>query len=261
MTEVKQTGIIAQNEAKKSKTPTTTIEWVNAYLPQIKKALPDVITPERFTRITLSALSNNPQLQKCDVKSFLGAMLNAAQLGLEPNTPLGQAYLIPYGKECQFQIGYKGLIDLAYRTGQIKTIQAHVVYKNDEFDFEYGLESKLKHKPTTDEKGEPVYVYALFKLQNGGEAFGVMSWKEVMEHAAKYSKAFKNGPWQTNTEEMAKKTVLKRVLKYAPLSSEFVRAANTDEQNFEFDVTAKEPELIPTTGEVIEEEAEKNEQR
>lgn len=264
MTEAKQTGIIAQNEAKKAKTPQTTIEWVNAYLPQIKKALPEVITPERFTRITLSALSNNPQLQKCDVKSFLGAMLNAAQLGLEPNTPLGQAYLIPYGKECQFQIGYKGLIDLAYRTGQIKTIQAHIVYANDEFDFEYGLDSKLKHKPTTGEKGKPIYVYALFKLQNGGEAFEVMSWEEAIKHAEKHSPSYnaKSSPWKTHPEEMAKKTVLKRVLKYAPLSSEFIRAASTDEQSFEFDATAKEPELVlnPETGEVIEEEAEKNEQ-
>ena len=89
--------------------------------PEIKKALPSVITPERFTRMVFTALSSNPTLQECTPQSFLGAMMQSAQLGLEPNTPIGQAYLIPYRnhgrQECQFQLGYKGLIDLAYRSG------------------------------------------------------------------------------------------------------------------------------------------------
>ena len=98
---------------------------IKAMGPQIKKALPSVLTPERFTRMVFTALSTNPQLQQCTPASFLGAMMQAAQLGVEPNTPIGQAYLIPYrnkGKlECQFQIGYKGLIDLAYRAGTLRT--------------------------------------------------------------------------------------------------------------------------------------------
>ena len=87
-------------------------DMVKAMMPEIKRALPAVITPERFTRIALSALNNTPALQQCTPMSFLAALMNAAQLGLEPNTPLGQAYLIPYKNkgtmECQFQIGYKG---------------------------------------------------------------------------------------------------------------------------------------------------------
>ena len=119
-------------------------DMVKVMMPEIKKALPSVITPERFTRIALSALNNIPQLQQCTPISFLAALMNAAQLGLEPNTPLGQAYLIPYRNkgslECQFQIGYKGLIDLAYRNGQMQNIQAQAVYDNDFFEYEYGLE-------------------------------------------------------------------------------------------------------------------------
>ena len=110
-------------------------DMIKAMKPEIEKALPKVITPERFTRMALSALNTTPKLQECSQMSFLGALMNAAQLGLEPNTPLGQAYLIPYknhGKlECQFQIGYKGLIDMVYRNDNIQTVQAQCVYEND----------------------------------------------------------------------------------------------------------------------------------
>lgn len=202
---------------------------------EIKKALPSVITPERFTRIVLSAISVNPKLGSCTPQSFLGAMMTSAQLGLEVNTPLGQAYVLPYMNkgvmEAQFQLGYKGLIDLAYRSGEVEVIQAHVVYANDEFTCEYGLDPKLTHKPADHDRGEPVKVYAVFKTKSGGFGFEVMSMEDVRNHAAKYSKAYGSGfsPWKTSFEEMAKKTVLKRVLKYAPLKSDFVRAAVQDE--------------------------------
>ena len=202
---------------------------------EIKKALPSVITPERFTRMTLSAISTNPKLASCTPASFLGAMMSAAQLGLEPNTPLGQAYLIPYKNrgvdEVQFQLGYKGLIDLAYRSGEVELVQAHIVYENDEFICEYGLEPKLIHKPADSDRGEAIKVYAMFKTKSGGYGFEVMSMDDVRRHAEKYSQAYKSGfsPWKTNFEEMAKKTVLKKVLKYAPLKSDFVRAVVQDE--------------------------------
>lgn len=200
---------------------------------EIKKALPSVITPERFTRIVLSALSTNPKLAETTPQSFLGAMMTAAQLGLEPNTPLGQAYLIPFRNhgvmECQFQLGYKGLIDLAYRSGEVSVIQAQVVYENDEFSYAFGLEPSLKHIPTTGDRGNPSHVYAVFRTKDGGYGFEVMSMDDVRAHAKKFSKAYGNGPWQTNFEEMAKKTVLKKVLKYAPLKSDFVRGVAQDE--------------------------------
>ena len=131
---VAESKAVTKNEGK------TMQAYIKQMEGEIRKALPSVLTPERFTRITLSALSTNRKLQETTPASFLGAMMTAAQLGLEPNTPLGQAYLIPFRNkgtlECQFQLGYKGLIDLAYRSGQITVIQAHTVYANDEFHYE-----------------------------------------------------------------------------------------------------------------------------
>ena len=224
----------SRNQVAERGKPATMQDYIKKMEGEIAKALPSVLTPERFTRITLSALSTNPKLMQTTPKSFLGAMMTAAQLGLEPNTPLGQAYLIPFKNhgvlECQFQLGYKGLIDLAYRSGQIKTIQAQVVYENDEFELVFGTEDNLTFKPKlTGERGKPISVWAMFQTKDGGYGFEVMSMDDVRKHAQKYSKAYGNGPWQTNFEEMAKKTVLKKVLKYAPLSSEFKRSLSADE--------------------------------
>lgn len=210
-------------------------QYVKAMEGEIKKALPSVITPERFTRMVLSAMSTNPKLTSCTPSSFLGAMMSAAQLGLEPNTPLGQAYILPYMNkgtlEAQFQLGYKGLIDLAYRSGEVEVVQAHIVYENDTFECEYGLEPKLTHTPADKDRGKPIKVYAVFKTKSGGYGFEVMSMDDVRNHASKYSKAYSSSfsPWKTNFEEMAKKTVLKKVLKYAPLKSDFVRGITQDE--------------------------------
>ena len=168
-------------------------QYIKSMEGEIKKALPSVITPERFTRIVLSALSVNPKLAACTPKSFLGAMMSAAQLGLEPNTPLGQAYLIPYNNhgvaEVQFQIGYKGLIDLAYRSGEVEVVQSQIVYENDKFECQYGLEPKLVHVPADTDRGDPIKVYAVFKTKSGGYGFEVMSMEDCRKHAQAYSKA------------------------------------------------------------------------
>ena len=201
---------------------------------QIAKALPTVLTPERYTRMVMTALSTNPQLQQCTPESFLGAVMQAAQLGVEPNTPLGQAYLIPYRNkgrlECQFQLGYKGMLDLAYRSGEVSVIDAQAVHENDLFEFEYGLEPKLKFKPSLVNRGPVVAYYAMFRTKDGGFNFAVMSREDVEQFAKQYSKAAGSGysPWNTNFDSMAKKTVLKQVLKYAPLKSDFVREIATD---------------------------------
>ena len=231
-----QNGLIQSNTKAMQEAPArkSMQQYIKDMEGEIKKALPTVITPERFTRMVLSALSTNPKLGECTPKSFLAAMMAAAQLGLEPNTPLGQAYLLPYNNkgtmEVQFQLGYKGLIDLAYRSGEVQIVQAHIVYENDRFEFEYGLDPKLVHVPADKDRGNPVKVYAMFRTKTGGSGFDVMSIEEVRAHAAKYSKAYGSSysPWKTNFEEMAKKTVLKRVLKYAPLKSDFVRELAQD---------------------------------
>ena len=249
------TGMIQQAAANKvaAGKPKQLKDYVNDMLPGIAKALPSVMTPERFARITLTALNTNQQLQETTPASFLGAMMTAAQLGLEPNTPLGQAYLLPYRNkgtlECQFQIGYRGLIDLAYRSGEIKMIQAHVVYGNDDFDFSFGLDPQLHHVPAKSDRGEPEWVYASFETKDGGHGFEVMSIDDIRKHAAKYSKSYSSNfsPWKTSFEEMAKKTVLKRVLKYAPMRTDFVRAVTADEQTAKIDENhqgAEMPEIF-----------------
>ena len=221
---------------KKAKKPASIKDLIKSYEGQFAKALPSVMTPERFARIATTAVTQNPDLAKCTPSSFMGALLQACQLGLEPNTPLGQAYLIPYNngragnKECQFQIGYKGLIELAHRSGELKSIESHVVYNNDVFEFEYGLEPKLKHIPTQEaDKGDVVWVYAVYHLVNGGYGFEVMSKADINAHRNKFSKAKNSPAWTDSWEEMAKKTVVKKALKYAPLKSDFQRAITSDE--------------------------------
>ena len=259
-----------QQSMAESKAPKTMQQYIKSMEGEIAKALPTVITPERFTRMVLSALSVNPKLAECTPKSFLGAMMTAAQLGVEPNTALGQAYLIPYRNhgtmECQFQLGYKGLIDLAYRSGEVSIIQAHIVCEKDEFTYELGLDPQLKHKPAAADRGAAIAYYAMFKTKDGGYGFEVMSIDDVRAHARRYSKSFDNGPWKTNFDEMAKKTVLKRVLKYAPLKSDFVRAIAQDEvikTTISSDMYAEPDETVyaefievdESTGEVIDTEA------
>lgn len=227
----KQGGQMSAAKAEKK----TMQAYIKAMAPAIQKALPSVITPERFTRMVLSALSSTPKLAECSPQSFLAAMMTAAQLGVEPNTALGQAYLLPYRNhgqmECQFQLGYKGLIDLAYRSGEVSVIQAHTVYENDVFEYELGMDPKLRHVPAKADRGEAVAYYAMFKTKDGGYGFEVMSVDDVQRHAQRYSKSYGSGssPWRSNFDEMAKKTVLKRALKYAPLKSDFVRGVAQDE--------------------------------
>lgn len=227
----KQGGQMSAAKAEKK----TMQAYIKAMAPAIQKALPSVITPERFTRMVLSALSATPKLAECSPQSFLAAMMTAAQLGVEPNTALGQAYLLPYrnhgNMECQFQLGYKGLIDLAYRSGEVSVIQAHTVYENDVFEYELGMDPKLRHVPAKADRGEAVAYYAMFKTKDGGYGFEVMSVDDVQRHAQRYSKSYGSGssPWRSNFDEMAKKTVLKRALKYAPLKSDFVRGVAQDE--------------------------------
>lgn len=241
-----------KGETKLTKSMSIT-DMIKAMQPEIKKALPSVITPERFTRMAISSLNNTPELQNCTPISFLVALMNAAQLGLEPNTPLGHAYLIPYKNkgtyECQFQIGYKGLIDLAYRNGQMQTIQAQSVYENDYFEYEFGLEPKLVHRPAFEDKGEVTYFYGLFRTVNGGYGFSVMSKAEMDAYAKQYSKAFDSSysPWKTCYEEMAKKTVIKQALKYAPIKTDLQKVLSSDEsikKSIAQDMTEVQNEII-----------------
>lgn len=193
---------------------------------EIARALPKHLSVERLTRVALTQVRLIPDLQACDQMSFLAAIMQAAQLGLEPGIN-GQCYLIPFNnnktgrKEVQFIAGYKGLLDVARRSGQIKSLTAKVVYENDVFDIVFGLEEKFEHKPALTNRGKPVMVYAYAHLADGGFQAETLTLEEV-EAIRKRSKAWNNGPWVTDWAEMAKKTALRRLCKYLPASVELM---------------------------------------
>lgn len=229
----KRVGNTGGGEVKLTKSMSIA-DMVKVLEPEIKRALPNILTPERFTRMALSAINNTPKLAECTPMSFIAALMNAAQLGLEPNTPLGQAYLIPYKNkgvlECQFQIGYKGYIDLAYRSEQVQTIQAQAVRERDYFEYELGLNPRIVHRPAMSDRGDITFFYGIFRTVNGGYCFDVMSRPEMDLFAATYSKSYHSeySPWTSSYEDMGKKTVLKKALKYAPIKADFQRAISED---------------------------------
>lgn len=204
------------------------------YLARIKKALPATggWTPERIASIASLEIKKNQSLAGVDPITLFGSILQSAQLGLEIGGALGHAYLVPFrskkGAEAQFIVGYRGMIDLARRSGQIVSLQAHEVRANDEFDFEFGLDEKLVHKPAATKRGEVTHFYAVAKLVGGGHQIEVMSLEEV-ELVRNSSKAGQSGPWVSHFVEMGKKTVIRRLFKYLPVSVELQKAVSLDE--------------------------------
>ena len=206
----------------------------------LQQALPKHMTAERMIRVAVTAIQKVPKLLECDARSLIGAIVEASQLGLEPDGILGHAYLVPYTLKkgtaqektiCQLIVGYKGLIDLTRRTGTIKTIEAHVVHEKDEFDYEFGLQPKLKHKPSRlGDPGKVIFAYAVGHMNNEGVQFEVMNVREIEAIRAR-SRAARSGPWVTDWEAMAKKTVLRRLAKLLPVSVEAQRAIALDERD------------------------------
>lgn len=207
---------------------------------RMASALPRHLNPERMIRVCALALQKTPKLADCDRASVLGAMLVCGSLGWEPNTPLGHAHLIPYGKVCQLVPGYQGLVDLAERTGKIKDIHADVVYPGDEFDFWYGVGATLKHRPTGDRTMEWTHAYCVVELTNGGHRFEVMTRGEVLlirnrsqgyiYAKGKGGRTLSENPWVAHEPRMAAKTAIRRLAKYKlPISVEFATAAALDD--------------------------------
>lgn len=237
----------------------TIFDIIQAGAKQFATALPKHINTDRFVRIAITTIRQNPKLAQCSQESLLGALMVSAQLGLEPGT-LGQCYLIPFenkklGKvECQFQIGYKGLIELLRRSGQLSDIYSYAVYENDDFEITYGLSRDLKHKPNFSDRGEIIGFYAVAILKDGAKAFEYMTKDEVVKHEEKYRKgSYKNDVWNKNFEEMAQKTVVKKLLKWLPVSVEFLEMAAKDEKSFKVADTknAEDIEIIESDGDII----------
>ena len=196
---------------------------------QIALALPRHMNPERMLRIAMTSIQQTPKLLNCDPKSLVAAVIESSQLGLEPDGILGYAYLIPYGNKAQLQIGYRGLIDLAFRSGRVTKIYAQVVHEKDEYEVTFGLNPILKHIPTSEEdEGKIIASYAVVHFNEGEPDFEWM-WKKDIDKIRKSAKAAKDGPWVTHYIEMAKKTAIRRLAKRIPLSPEFQRAAVLDE--------------------------------
>lgn len=234
---------------------------------EIAKMLPKHLNAERLLKVAQIAATTTPALAKCDVASLVGAIGQCAQMGLEPNTVLGHAYLVPFNTKrkdangverwvnsVQVIIGYKGLIDLARRSGQIISIAAHEVCELDHFALVYGLDEKLEHTPAMGERGEVIGFYAVAKLKDGGHCFEFMSRLQVerIQAAADAKNKFPSKVWKEHFIEMGRKTVIRRLAKYLPLSIEFQTAAALDsmaeagrDQNIETNTIDGEFTIVP----------------
>jgi recombination protein RecT len=182
---------------------------------------------ERFTRICLTAMRQTPQLAQCDPASILGAMMTCAQLNLEPNTPQGLAYLIPYKRECQFQVGYKGLMQLMYRSGAIASFNADVVYRQEVeqglFEYESGISPRISHKidllnpeARTGRPEDVIAAYAAVVLKTGEPIVRLVTKMEI-DQARALNRG--NSPaWRDHYAAMAIKTAIKRLSAWLPVT-------------------------------------------
>lgn len=206
--------------------------------PRIASVMPKQMNPERMFQLAVSCVNQTPHLSECSPQSVLSCLMKCSSLGLEPSAVdgLGRAYIIPRKNkftnnyEATLVVGYRGYIDLARRSGQIKDISARVVREGDEFEYEYGLTECLRHVPSTDpiEGREITHVYMVAHFNDGGHYIEVMSRDEV-EEVRKRSASPNKGPWFSDYSAMARKTVIRRAFPYLPVSIEAMNAASADD--------------------------------
>jgi len=192
---------------------------------QFAMALPKHLSADRFLRVALTAFTRTPKLLQCTKESLTESLMDCSALGLEPDGR--RAHLIPYGNKCQLIVDYKGLVELARRSGEISDIHADVVGENDFFEYSFGTNGNLEHKPAITGRGEIIAAYSFVKLKDGSSSYDVMNLEEI-EAIHKRSKAASSGPWVTDWNEMAKKTVFRRHSKWLPLSASLVSAIEKD---------------------------------
>lgn len=196
----------------------------------ILKLIPKHVDAEKMIKLAHVSLTKNPTLLQCDPMSVVKSIVVLSQLGLEFDSPLGAAYLVPYKGQCTPIIGYRGMIELARRSGQIKSLEAHVVYRDDSFVVEMGTESKLRYVPNFDapRRDEDILcVFAIAHFTDGGYQFDVMTRAQINAIRDR-SKASQYGPWKTDYAEMSRKTVVRRLAKYLPLSPELSKGIEID---------------------------------
>ncbi|WP_330925009.1 recombinase RecT [Candidatus Sororendozoicomonas aggregata] len=225
----------------------------------IDKALDGVMHVNKFLRIIATELRKNPRIQSCEPATVLGSVIQAATLGLQVGGVLGHCYLVPFfnkhtgRQECQFMLGYRGMIKLARESGEIASIEARVVYDNEKFSVQYGTQSYITHSPAIDgSAGKILGVYGIAKMTSGED---YIEWLHVskIEGFRTRSKSGNAGPWQTDYEEMAKKTVVRRMFKFLPLGEVAQKAAKQDELEDLNVVEGEASEVVDIkTGEVLE---------
>jgi len=205
--------------------PKTLREYLDVKKAEISSMLPTHVNYERFAKSALLAVARDPKLQDCSVLSLFTAVVNAAELGLDFTPSRGAAYIVKFGNQAVFMPGFRGLIDLAKRTGDVTKIEAHIVHEGEKFELEYGTNSHLTHVPRyAGESGKMIGAYAVAHFKDGTFQFEYMT-KEMIDGIRKRSKAANNGPWVTDYDEMARKTVVRRLFKYLPSSSDLLDKA------------------------------------
>lgn len=218
----------------------------------ITNALPEHLNPQKMARVVITAVTRTPKLLECNPMTVMNAVIEASQLGLMPDSVLGHGYLVPYGKTCVFIPGYKGMLDLARRSGELAWVQARVVYANDVFTYGYGMEPTLEHTPARalgKEPGEMTAAYGIAKYKTGEFHFEVMH-KDEIEAIRRRSRAGNDGPWITDYDEMARKTVIRRLCKFLPMNPEYQNLVARDEYH-EAGVLGQYIDVDPKTGEVL----------
>lgn len=221
-------GAVARRDQNQQQGGQSIAQFIHALQPEIERALPRHMDADRMARLLLTAIRQTPKLAQTDPQSFAGAVLTASALGLEPNLS-GEAYLIPYGKECQLVLGYQGLVKLFWQHPLAAHIDAQAVYENDEFDYAYGLEPFLRHKPATRDRGDVIAYYAVAALKTGAKTFVVMSPEEVK--ALRQGKVGPSGKIADPQRWMERKTVLRQLFKTLPRSTDLNHALASDETN------------------------------
>jgi recombination protein RecT len=215
----------------------STTQTLNDLLRQRKDSIaqlvPKHLTAERLMRVAVNCVAKTPGLQQCTPTSLLQSVLVSAELGLEPGGALGHMYLVPFKSVCTPIIGYRGLLELARRSGEVTSVRAVVVHERDRFKIQEGIDQVIEHEPFLDGDAGPVrYVYAVAKLKDGGVQVEVMSRAQVDAIRAR-SRSGTSGPWVTDYEEMAKKTVFRRLAKWLPISSErYEKALEQDDADY-----------------------------
>lgn len=197
---------------------------------QIALALPKHLTAERMIRMAMTLYGKSDQLRKCDPMSIIACVVQSSELGLELSSPLGHAWMVPYGNQATFQIGYKGFFELAFRSGKVSAFPMRTVYTNDTFKVRYGTSQEIIHEPAMRDRGGVLGYYACVYLKDGGRDFEWMSVEDVVEHRKAYVKNNRSdSPWNTAFDAMAMKTCVRMLAKRVPISTELTAASKVDE--------------------------------